>query len=236
MSGFRYAQFCPLARATEIVGNRWTLLVVRDLTLGPQRFSDLRRRLAGVSSSVLAERLAGLEERGVIARTETPPPTPATVYELTDSGRALLPAVLALARWGARFLGDTRPGDHMEPDWLRLGALTFAKRGPTPARSFAVHVDDGGRDVAFRVCGGADGTSIDTADAPTDAWIRATSPLPILGLLSGALDPRAAIRGGQIEAGGSLEALDDFAKLFDMNGDETGTGQQVPGPPNPRGI
>jgi DNA-binding HxlR family transcriptional regulator len=235
MPGFRYAQFCPLARATEIVGNRWTLLVVRELLLGPQRFSDLRRRLAGISSSVLAERLAVLEDCGVATRNETPPPTPAAVYELTESGRALLPAVLELARWGARFLGDSRPGDHMEPDWLRLGALTFARRGPTPERSFAVHLTSDDGEVVFRVRGGEDGTAIDTSDTPTDAWLRADSPLAIMGLISGALDPREAIRGGQIEAGGSLEALDDFAKLFDMNGDGTGTGQQVSGPPNPKG-
>ncbi|HSJ96046.1 MAG TPA: helix-turn-helix domain-containing protein, partial [Myxococcota bacterium] len=70
MSEFRYAQFCPLARAAEVLGERWTLLIVRELMVGPQRFSDLRRRLPGVSSSVLAERLDRLERRGIVRRAQ----------------------------------------------------------------------------------------------------------------------------------------------------------------------
>ena len=74
MVEFRYAQFCPLARAAEVVGERWTLLIVRELLLGAKRFSDLRQPLAGVSSSVLADRLGRLEARGLVTRRETPPP------------------------------------------------------------------------------------------------------------------------------------------------------------------
>ena len=96
MSEFRYAQFCPLARAAEVVGERWTLLIARELLLGPKRFSDLREALAGVSSSVLADRLARLERRDVVAWRRLPPPAAARVYELTETGRALEPVVLAL--------------------------------------------------------------------------------------------------------------------------------------------
>ena len=99
MSEFRYAQFCPLARAAEVVGERWTLLIARELLLGPKRFSDLRGALAGVSSSVLADRLARLERREVVAWRRLPPPAAARVYELTETGRALEPVVLALARY-----------------------------------------------------------------------------------------------------------------------------------------
>ena len=80
---FRYAQFCSVARAAEILGHRWTLLVLRELFLGPARFRDLRERLGSVSSSVLAERLRDLETRGVIAQRELPPPAGVAVYELT---------------------------------------------------------------------------------------------------------------------------------------------------------
>ena len=106
MAEFRYAQYCPLARAAELLGERWTLLVVRDLLMGPQRFTDLRGRLPGVSPSVLSERLARLEERGVVCRRTLPPPAPAIVYELTEAGRALDKAVAALASFGMRFLGS----------------------------------------------------------------------------------------------------------------------------------
>ena len=126
MSEFRYAQFCPLARAAEVVGERWTLLIARELLLGPKRFSDLREALAGVSSSVLADRLARLERRDVVAWRRLPPPAAARVYELTETGRALEPVVLALARWGARFLTAPEPGDQLEPAWVRLGAPLFS--------------------------------------------------------------------------------------------------------------
>ena len=101
MADFRYPQYCPLARAAEVVGERWTLLVLRELLLGPRRFSDLRRALTDVSTSVLADRLARLEERGLVAHRELDPPAGAAVYELSESGQALGPALLALARWGA---------------------------------------------------------------------------------------------------------------------------------------
>ena len=101
MPEFRYAQFCALARAAEIVGERWTLLIVRDLTLGPLRFSDLRRRLKGVSPSVLSERLTQLERRGLIERRVLGPPAASTVYELSEMGRALQPAMIELTKWGA---------------------------------------------------------------------------------------------------------------------------------------
>ena len=95
MARFRYDQFCPLACAAEIVGERWTLLVLRELLLGSQRFSDLKRRLPGLSSSILAERLERLEERWIVERQSSAPPTPAALYALTPLGRAFEPARLS---------------------------------------------------------------------------------------------------------------------------------------------
>src|SRR6266852_4653604 len=100
----RYDQFCALARAAEILGERWTLLIVRELLLGPRRFSDLRERLDGVSPSVLTERLGRIEKIGLVRRSVLPPPAASTVYELTEHGDALRPAVHELIRWGGRFL------------------------------------------------------------------------------------------------------------------------------------
>jgi DNA-binding HxlR family transcriptional regulator len=201
---FRYAQFCPLARAAEIVGERWTLLIVRELLLGPRRFSDLGPPLAGVSSSVLAERLARLEARGLVRRRELPPPAAACVYELTEAGAGLLPAVVELARWGARFLEAPRPGDHFEPAWLRLGLRAFARRGRSPARSFRVSV------------GGEAGTRIEDADAAAEVALRGDA-LALLGLAAGALDPREALAAGRIEVNGDAELVSDFPALFDMS-------------------
>ncbi len=216
MAAFRYAQFCPLARAAEVLGERWTLLILRELMLGPKRFSDLRRPLVGLSASVLSERLARLEERGLVTRVSRPPPTPAELYELSEAGRALLPAMIELGRWGLRFLGPPEPGDRLEPEWVRLGLVTFARRGASPRRSFAIALRDGAREVAFRVCGGRRGPRVEEGDAPVDARIFARSPLAILGLASGGLDPDAALRSGEIEVEGDPAALADFPALFEL--------------------
>lgn len=220
MGEFRYAQFCPLARATEIVGERWTLLVVRELLMGAQRFSDLLRRLAGVSSSVLADRLARLESRGVVRRRELPPPAAASVYELTERGRALRPAVVELSRWGARFLEPPRPGEHLEPDWLKLACAVFARAEDSPARAFRVVVPAPGSELAFFVRGGPGGTTVLDAPCEADASLRA-DPLTFLALLSGRVEPAALLRSGALSLDGEVDALADFPALFDF------------GPPSP---
>lgn len=95
-----YGQECSLACALDCVGERWSLLIVRELSLGPLRFSDLARDVGGAPTDVLTKRLRGLEEGGVVVRRELPPPAAATVYELTELGRGLEPPMIELARWG----------------------------------------------------------------------------------------------------------------------------------------
>jgi DNA-binding HxlR family transcriptional regulator len=97
-----YQDGCGIARALDVVGERWALLIVRELLLGPQRFSDLRRGLPGASSNLVTDRLRELDARGVIRRRRLPPPAAAQVYELTEWGRELEPVVLALGEWGLR--------------------------------------------------------------------------------------------------------------------------------------
>jgi DNA-binding HxlR family transcriptional regulator len=219
VSEFRYAQYCPLARATEVVGERWTLLVIRELLLGPKRFSDLKRALPGVSTSVLSDRLARLEDRGVIARRELPPPTPATLYELGEHGRGLVPVMLELARWGARFLDEGDSGDHFEPAWLRLGFIAFARKAPTPARSFAIRVD-GHPEADFEVGGGDGGTAVREGTEQADATLRVAAPMALFALAARRLAPEAAVRSGAIRVEGDAAALDDFPELFDMAPDD----------------
>jgi DNA-binding HxlR family transcriptional regulator len=97
-----YGDRCGIARALDIVGERWALLVVRELLLGPKRFTDLRAGLPHVGPDVLAQRLRDLETSGLVRREKLPPPAPAQVYGLTERGLELEPVVLALARWGSR--------------------------------------------------------------------------------------------------------------------------------------
>jgi DNA-binding HxlR family transcriptional regulator len=103
MAGKRtYGDPCGIARALDVVGERWALLVVRELLLGPKRFTDLRAGLPHLSPDVLSQRLRELEQAGVVAKGKLPPPASARVYELTNRGRELEPVLLALGRWGSR--------------------------------------------------------------------------------------------------------------------------------------
>ena len=100
-----YAQLCGIATALDVIGDRWTLLVVRDLLLGPLRFGDLDEGLPGIGTNTLAARLKQLEAAGVVAPPAAAAPERGTVYELTDYGRELEPILLALGRWGTRSMG-----------------------------------------------------------------------------------------------------------------------------------
>ncbi|MBV8300410.1 MAG: helix-turn-helix transcriptional regulator [Candidatus Dormibacteraeota bacterium] len=110
-----YNQYCALARGLDLVGDRWTLLVVRDLLLGPMRYGDLAAGLPGISTNMLADRLRALESAGIVARATLPPPAGSAVYQLTETGEALEPVLLALGRWGARFLGKPEDEDVFVP-------------------------------------------------------------------------------------------------------------------------
>src|SRR5260370_344135 len=118
----RYGQACATARALDVVGDRWSLLIVRELTLGPRRYRDLAAGLPGIPSNVLAARLKDLQAAGVVPRRTLPAPTDVTVYELTGAGRALQPALNELLRWGLHYAPEPSPGDASQPGWALLAA------------------------------------------------------------------------------------------------------------------
>jgi DNA-binding HxlR family transcriptional regulator/putative sterol carrier protein len=128
MAEHRYRQYCGLARALDVVGDRWTLLIVRELLPGPRRFTDLIDGLPGISRKLLTERLRDLERDGVIARTELPPPAARQVYELTDDGRHLGDAMAPLIGWGAKRLGERKSGESFHPRWAAIGMAYLANR------------------------------------------------------------------------------------------------------------
>src|ERR671935_1813637 len=125
MTSRTYDQFCGVARALDLVGERWALLVVRDLILGPKRFTDLRRGLPGIGTNVLAARLKELERAGVVQRRILPPPAASAVYELTEYGRALEGPLLALGRWGAGSMGQREDGRSLRSEWLAVALKAF---------------------------------------------------------------------------------------------------------------
>lgn len=113
-----YDEFCALARALDVVGDRWTLLIVRELFARDSRYSDLRDALPGIATNLLAQRLRQLQEAGIIEAFEAPPPIRATVYRLTPRGRDLGPAIRALVTWGVPLLATGQGGDAFRTQWL----------------------------------------------------------------------------------------------------------------------
>jgi DNA-binding HxlR family transcriptional regulator len=119
----RYGQACTIARALDVVGERWSLLLVRELILGPRRYRDLATGLPGIPSNVLAGRLKDLQGAGVVTQRTLPAPTDVTVYELTDAGRALQPALKELLDWGLRYGPEPSQDDAGQPSWALLVGL-----------------------------------------------------------------------------------------------------------------
>jgi DNA-binding HxlR family transcriptional regulator len=138
-----YREFCTVARALDVLGERWALLVVRELLLGPRRYTDLLGGLPGIGTNVLAARLRELEAAGIVERKRLPPPAPASVYELTDRGRALRPVLDELARWALVDLDAPRPDDAVESRWFLLGlAATILPEIGLAGTTFELHIGD----------------------------------------------------------------------------------------------
>jgi DNA-binding HxlR family transcriptional regulator len=127
-----YAQYDAVARSLDVVGERWSVLIVRELAFGPRRYTDLHADLPGISTDVLATRLKELEADGVVERRTFAPSAPVRVYDLTDRGRELIPVVTALAAWGSPLLAEHRETDAVRHHWylLPVAELLRAAVGP----------------------------------------------------------------------------------------------------------
>jgi DNA-binding HxlR family transcriptional regulator len=136
----RYDQYCPIACALGLVGERWTLLVVRELMHGPKRYTDLVDGLHGIGTNILAARLKELEAAGLVERRKLPPPAASTVYELTPTGRELRPVLHELARFGARLMGPP-PLDALNPGWL-VDALDLSLSPISPTGRLAFRIGE----------------------------------------------------------------------------------------------
>ena len=156
----RYDSYCPVAHALGLVGERWALLVVLELMHGPKRYTDLVDRLPGIGTNILAARLRDLEAGGVVTRRKLPPPAASRVYELTEYGRALRPAIRELGLWGARSLGPPTDRDELFPGWL-ANALDTVVAPLAPPGRFEFRVGD---EVASLVDGEAQPGPIEGPD------------------------------------------------------------------------
>src|SRR5437763_4835027 len=172
-----YGQFCGLAHALDVVGGRWSLLIVRDLLNGPKRFKNLEDGLPGIPSNVLSARLKELEESGVVRRHLLPRPAKGVGYELTDYGRELEEPLVKLGLWGAKSLGHAEEGEPISVDGLAL-ALRGAFRPDAAAgltRTYELELD--GRPLRISV---EDGQLSITAEATAaDGGLATTPALPV---------------------------------------------------------
>ncbi|HEX8051468.1 MAG TPA: winged helix-turn-helix transcriptional regulator [Thermoleophilaceae bacterium] len=220
MPEHRYQQYCGLARALDVAGDRWTLLIVRELVPGPRRFTDLIDGLPGISRNLLTERLRALERDGVIAREDLPPPAARQVYGLTADGRDLAEAMTGLIGWGARRLGERDPTDSFRPRWAAMAMANFADREAARGVSetyqylvgrlaFYFTIDDG----AIRLRDGFAHDPAVTLTTDEETWEAVTSgkvtaaSAAATGALTVAGDPRAAKRLGNIFSRHHLLAL-----------------------------
>jgi len=202
----KFDQYCPVAHALSLVGERWSLLIVRELLHGPKRYTDLTNGLPGIGTNILAARLKDLEACGIVQKRTLPPPAASTVYELTEYGAGLREALYALARWGARTIGPPGPDDDLYPEWglNALPALFNAEAARDLTETYVLVVD--GDAFTARVVNGSLDASVGAAE---DADVVVEMDMEtFFGLASGELAPGDAMNSGQARVEGTLDALE----------------------------
>jgi DNA-binding HxlR family transcriptional regulator/putative sterol carrier protein len=212
MGDHRYQQYCALARALDIAGNRWTLLIVRELRPGPRRFTDLIDGLPGISRKLLTERLRDLESDGIIARRELPPPAARQVYDLTDDGRDLATAMAPLIAWGARRIGERTAGETFRARWVAVSMVGLADREAAKGVNETYQYLVGDSDFHFIVDDGSielhDGRAEDPSVVVTtdeDTWAD---------IASGKTMTSAAAATGALTVAGDRQAAKRLRKIF----------------------
>lgn len=206
-----FGQYCGFARSLELVGDRWALLVVRDLLVGPKRFSDLQRGLPKIPSNILTARLKELEGAGIVRRRVQPRPAGGVAYELTDNGRDLEDAVVAFGRWGARHLGEPREEEIVTDDSMAMALRTIFRdeEAGDDDLKFELHVGDIVANAHVH-----DGKVVVGRGALPDADLVIESGPHVRELLAHEITPKEALKTGAVQIRGKPALLDRFVQLF----------------------
>jgi DNA-binding HxlR family transcriptional regulator len=207
MIGRTYGDRCGIARALDVVGERWALLVVRELLLGPKRFTDLRSGLPHLSPDVLSQRLRELEQAGLVSRRTLAPPAGSRVYELTDRGQQLEPVLLTLGRWGSR-VPFPQNAEQLTPDAFVLALKTLFEAAAADGLEDTYLLRIGQDSFALRVVDGRLDVSRDGHVDP-DATIESDT-----GSLAAVLWHRKPISEANVRIEGDPVAVERFMKLF----------------------
>ncbi|MGZ4168425.1 MAG: winged helix-turn-helix transcriptional regulator [Solirubrobacteraceae bacterium] len=190
-----YAEYCAMAKSLDVVGDRWTLLIVRELALrGACRYTDVRNGLPGIATNLLADRLRELQDAGVVMREDAPPPVATTLFRLTPRGEELWPVIEALTRWGLPLMTEEHPDDAVRSHWLAsaLRLMLTDRRPDDPPVS--VTLDTGDQPIVIEAGDGTIRTRLGPADRSD--LVLTGAPRPIMGLLLGLLDLDAAAAAG----------------------------------------
>jgi len=186
-----YGQYCSIARALDIVGDRWTLLIVRELLLqGPCRFTDLKNGLPGIAKNLLSTRLKELEDAGLVAREDAPPPVATALYTLTENGLTLEPVLKALGLWGLKYMSEERPSDSFQASWLAYATAWFTTDADPDAPSAVIQLVAAGESAVIELRDGEVHSRVGRADKPD--LVLDGPPRAVLGLLSGLIDLKHA--------------------------------------------
>ncbi len=223
MSRRAYGQFCGLARAIELVGERWALLIVRDLLVRPRRFTDLHHGLAHIPTNILAARLRELERAGVVERVINPRPAGGVIYELTEYGRELQAPVAALARWGARSLGEPRSEEVVTEDLLVFALRTTFDAARVGALRTCFELRIGDVVVHARI---GDGCLEAAPGSLPDADLLIEAGPAMRRLMAGEETVDEAIRSGSVRCSGDVGVFKRLVDAFRI-GSEPAAG----GPP-----
>ena len=219
MAARSYGQYCGITTAVELIGERWAMLIVRDLLVGPRRFTDLKQGLPKIPTNILSTRLKELQEGGVVRRV--PLMNCGLVYELTPYGRSLEPILLALGRWGFQAMGDPEPGDVVTPDSLTMALRTSFQSSSAADADIELHLGD----IVLRVIVAAGELAV-TQLAPPAPPVGGRLPMGapdavivagpgIRRLIAGDVTPAEAIAQDLVAVvRGDESALDAFASTF----------------------
>jgi DNA-binding HxlR family transcriptional regulator len=190
-----YGQYCSIAKALDVVGDRWTLLIIRELLIrGACRYTDLRNGLPGIATNLLSDRIRELESAGLIRREDAPPPIATTLFHLTESGAELLPVLDAIGRWGIRYMIDPAESDEFRGHWFTFPVSFFLHDRDPDGPPVSIELRTASSPAVIEISGGTARTRPGTAAAPD--LILQGEPQLILALLAAQLTAaEAADRG-----------------------------------------
>lgn len=210
-----YDQYCAVAKALDLVGERWTLLVVRELLSGPKRYTDLMDGIPGIATDMLAARLKTLEEAELVERRTLPPPAGSTIYELTPAGRRLEPVVRELAKFGFRFIGEPK-GEEFRVQWLALPLRMMFRPHEAMGPPLVVQFETDRGAMHVRIENGAMEAIVGPADAP-DVVIKADKQT-LAAIVGRREAEKEAMASGRLRTTGKKENIKRALKALGLRG------------------